>query len=64
MVEACDLWVKIFVIAFILIAGLTTLVLILQFFTSVFLKGGNILYANQKRTIEILKERLNKYEND
>ena len=64
MVESCDIWVKIFVIAFIAIMCLTTLLLILNFLSNVFLKGGNILYHNQERTIEILKERLEKHENN
>lgn len=61
MQNPCDIWIRIFVIAFIIIASTSLIVLVLRFIIDLFLEGGNILYHNQQRTIKILKDELRKY---
>ena len=61
MQNPCDIWIRIFVITFIIIASITLIVLVLRFIIDLFLEGGNILYHTQKRTIEILEDELRKY---
>lgn len=64
MVEPCEIWIKTFVIAFILIAGGTFLVYTIMVFKGIFTKSGNILFDHQERKIEILEDEIRKYKNN
>jgi hypothetical protein len=64
MTDPCELWIKIFVVAFCCITVGTLVFLIFSFAISYFTKGGNFWHHHQQRTIEILEEKIKRYETD